>query len=570
MKKIKYLKLLFVAMITSSITLPAYQVNAYSSPHFATRINGGVTSSWNLSGYQGMQIVARGNTLYVSSYFDNIVYKVNADGSGGQVVAGISRQGGYSPDGSIAASSTLEGPNSIAVGNDGTVYIAEGYQHHVRAVLPSGILTTIAGNGTSVHPSQLTDAPDARQTPFDNPLYLKIGPDGNLYIYDSGVIRRVLPDGSTDHVAGAYGAAPNSNPYIEGGIAADHALFPQGGPDNAPFAFDPDGNLYAAANSSIYKINSSDNTIHTFANHTITRIDTLEDEPLPDTEFNSASGFDIDSQGQIWVNGGSQNTGLAIRYISPSDRVVRTAAGGGGTDLSPELHDYSSIVGSNLKMQSPTKTLSVSDSGKVYYIEPYTTSLGAFRYYIGVLSTSPVDTIPPTISASKSPAPNANGWNNTDVTVNYTCNDAQSGIASCSPPLTLSTDGVNQSATGTAVDNAGNSSSTTVSGINIDKTAPTATGGAINGWLVIHWANPTVTANVSDNLSGVVSGEYYIDTDPGQGNGKPMTYDAGTGKIKASPVISSGSQGYHTIYMRSKDAAGNWSTTTSVQYLYVL
>src|SRR5439155_3595208 len=77
------------------------------------------------------------------------------------------------------------------------------------------------------------------------------------------------------------------------------------------------------------------------------------------------------------------------------------------------------------------------------------------------------------ISGSRSPAANANGWNNSDVTASFLCSDVLSGIASCTSPITLSAAGAAQSATGTATDKAGNSTSTTVSGINIDKTAPT-------------------------------------------------------------------------------------------------
>jgi hypothetical protein len=83
------------------------------------------------------------------------------------------------------------------------------------------------------------------------------------------------------------------------------------------------------------------------------------------------------------------------------------------------------------------------------------------------------DATPPTISGVASPAPNAAGWNNTNVSVSFTCNDSLSGVASCGPNQTLSSEGTSQSAMGTAIDNAGNSASTTVSGINIDKTAPT-------------------------------------------------------------------------------------------------
>src|SRR5437763_2202439 len=83
-----------------------------------------------------------------------------------------------------------------------------------------------------------------------------------------------------------------------------------------------------------------------------------------------------------------------------------------------------------------------------------------------------VDKTPPTITGAASPAANAAGWNNSDVTVSFTCADALSAVASCAGPTILTSDGAAQSVTGTASDNAGNTASATVSGINIDKSPP--------------------------------------------------------------------------------------------------
>src|SRR5436190_11600628 len=81
--------------------------------------------------------------------------------------------------------------------------------------------------------------------------------------------------------------------------------------------------------------------------------------------------------------------------------------------------------------------------------------------------TIQIDMTPPTISGAPDRLPNANGWYNADVTVTFTAMDALSGIASSTGPITLSGEGANQSATGTATDRAGNSASATVSGTNI-------------------------------------------------------------------------------------------------------
>ena len=84
-----------------------------------------------------------------------------------------------------------------------------------------------------------------------------------------------------------------------------------------------------------------------------------------------------------------------------------------------------------------------------------------------------IDKTNPTITGSRSPAANGNGWNNQDVTVSFACNDALSGMDSCAGGTTLTNETNGQSVTGTATDQAGNTASATVGGIKIDKTAPT-------------------------------------------------------------------------------------------------
>jgi hypothetical protein len=83
---------------------------------------------------------------------------------------------------------------------------------------------------------------------------------------------------------------------------------------------------------------------------------------------------------------------------------------------------------------------------------------------------SVVDTTRPAISGTATPAPNGAGWNNSPVTVHFTCSDYF--LASCTGDVTLSGDGAGQSVAGTATDTSRNSASTTVGGISIDRTAP--------------------------------------------------------------------------------------------------
>ena len=82
-----------------------------------------------------------------------------------------------------------------------------------------------------------------------------------------------------------------------------------------------------------------------------------------------------------------------------------------------------------------------------------------------------IDNEPPIIEASISPSPNEYDWNNDDVTVSFTCNDEISGILNCPDPVTIESEGKDQTVNGTATDNAGNSETVSVT-INIDKTPP--------------------------------------------------------------------------------------------------
>ena len=114
------------------------------------------------------------------------------------------------------------------------------------------------------------------------------------------------------------------------------------------------------------------------------------------------------------------------------------------------------------------------------------------------------DATAPSVTATRTPGANANGWNNTDVTVTFAGTDTFSGPVTCDAALVLG-EGANQSATGSCTDLAGNSASATVSGINIDKTAPTITAQRDTAANANGWNNGDVSASysASDALSGL-------------------------------------------------------------------
>ena len=78
----------------------------------------------------------------------------------------------------------------------------------------------------------------------------------------------------------------------------------------------------------------------------------------------------------------------------------------------------------------------------------------------------------PTIVASRSPAGNAAGWNNSDVVVSFTCVDPLSALSGCPAEVRVSAEGRDQSVTVSSTLKGGGTVTATVDGISIDKTKP--------------------------------------------------------------------------------------------------
>jgi RHS repeat-associated protein len=198
------------------------------------------------------------DTLYIADSSNNRIRKVSPDGTI-TTVAGSGQFIGFSGDGGPAKDALLASPEGLAVGPDGTLYIADTRNNRIRKVSPDGIITTVAGNGQSGFSGDGGPAKDAK---LGLPRGVDVGPDGTLYIADTSNdrIRKVSPDGTITTVAGKD---DNGQPGFsgDGGPAKDALLnLPTG------VAVAPEGNVYIADrdNRRIRKV-SPDGTITTVA-----------------------------------------------------------------------------------------------------------------------------------------------------------------------------------------------------------------------------------------------------------------------------------------------------------------
>jgi sugar lactone lactonase YvrE len=98
---------------------------------------------------------------------------------------------GYSGDGGPATSAQLWGATKVAVDGAGNLYIVDGYNERIRKVsAATGVITTVAGNGTSGY---IGDGGPATSAELASPEGVALDGAGNLYIvsYNHSSVRVV-------------------------------------------------------------------------------------------------------------------------------------------------------------------------------------------------------------------------------------------------------------------------------------------------------------------------------------------------------------------------------------------
>jgi hypothetical protein len=108
---------------------------------------------------------------------------------------------GFGGDGGPATSAQISSPENVALDGAGSIYIADAANHRVRKVTPQGTMTTVAGNGTIGFGG---DGGPATSAQLSSPVGVAIDSAGNLYIVDadSNTVRKVIPSGTITTVAG--------------------------------------------------------------------------------------------------------------------------------------------------------------------------------------------------------------------------------------------------------------------------------------------------------------------------------------------------------------------------------
>lgn len=307
--------------------------------------DGGQATAAELRNPLGVIVDANGN-LYISDYGSSVVRKVDAAG----IITTLAGTGtaGYNGDNIQATAAEIKGPGGLGLDSLGNVYISELNGCRIRKVDgTSGIITTVAGTGLGGFSG---DGGQATAAQISFPTDVKFDKKGNFYIADestervrkvntSGIINTIAGNG-TANFSGDGGPATAAELYSPTGVAIDKigkvyigdqnnnrirvvdtfgiittfagngtaGFTGDGGPATAAelrqpeeVAIDPSGNVYIddAVNNAIRMIDLS-GTISTYAGNGVAGF-YGDGGPATAAELSGQQGVCTDKNGNVYI-----------------------------------------------------------------------------------------------------------------------------------------------------------------------------------------------------------------------------------------------------------------------------
>lgn len=196
----------------------------------------GVAASFNNP--NTLAVDASGN-IYVADSSNNMVRKITPAGVV-STLAGSITQGSADGTGSAAR---FWGPSGVAVDASGNVYVSDGTNNLIRKITSAGVVTTIAGSTTS----GASDGQGAAAS-FNFPRGIALDATGNLYIADFSnyMVRKITPAGLVTTLAGSTTQGSANGTGTAATFSGPHGI-----------TLDANGNLYVTDSEMVRKITST-------------------------------------------------------------------------------------------------------------------------------------------------------------------------------------------------------------------------------------------------------------------------------------------------------------------------
>ena len=255
-------------------------------------------------------------------------------------------------DGGLATDAVVADPIGGTFDKLGNYYFAEAISgQRIRKVATNGIITTVAGNGSSGYSG---DSGPATSAMLSDPVAVKLDTTGNIYICDNNNarIRKVnIATGIITTIAGTGTTGFGG----DSGLATTALLY-----DPSDICFDKKGNLYIAdaVNERVRMINTA-GLIYTIAG-TGASGSTGDLGPATAAELNFPSGLAIDDTGNIYI---AENSGNHVRKIDTFGIITTVAGNGAYTYVGDGVPATSAQI-------NPGK-LGLDDSGNLFIADQY-------------------------------------------------------------------------------------------------------------------------------------------------------------------------------------------------------
>jgi len=340
--------------------------------------DGGPATAAELNGPGGVAVDAHGD-LFIVDNGNDVIREVNGNTGDIATVAGNGAFG-YSGDGGPATAAELNGPGGVAVDAQGDLFIPDYGNDAIREVnLSTGVITTVAGNGTAGYSG---DGGQATAAELNAPSSVAVDAHGDLFIADSinNRIREVnLSTGVITTVAG-NGTAGFSG---DGGQAIAAEL---NGP--SAVAVDAQGDLFIAdlGNDLIREVKASTGVITTVAGDGTAGFSGDGGQAIA-AELNSASGVAVDGHGDLFIADTFNNRVRRVYPVAAPSATISSPAGGGtypfGQTVSTSFSCTEGSGGPGLSACDDNGATSTQSGGSGHLD---TTTLGSHTYTVTATS----------------------------------------------------------------------------------------------------------------------------------------------------------------------------------------
>jgi sugar lactone lactonase YvrE len=235
--------------------------------------------------------------LFVADDGNNEIREISAAGVVTTIAGKAGSPGTVNGTGSTAR---FADPQNLAIDSSGNLYVADGNGNTIRKVAPGGVVTTLAGSGTSGSSDGTGTAAQ-----FNDPTGVTVDPQGNVYVADYGnsTIRMITPSGVVTTLAGV----PRRTGSADGTGATARFYTPSG------IGIDGFGNLYVAdsGNDTIREVTQG-GVVTTIAGSP--GIPENIDGPASAARFDTPGDVAVDPSGIVYVADSENDT---IRRIIP-------------------------------------------------------------------------------------------------------------------------------------------------------------------------------------------------------------------------------------------------------------